>query len=81
MHFRLGYAYFEVENWEFSRQSYEKAAELNPLDAAAAFNVALSFARLGYYRDAAKWLEEVLRREPNHRDRQEIVSRIQLLRR
>ena len=81
MHFNLGSAYFEIENWEFARQSYEKAAELSPRDSAAAYNVALSLARLGYYRDAAKWFEEVLRRDPNHRDRQEILSRIQLLRR
>ena len=81
MHFNLGSAYFEVENWEFARQSFEKAAQLNPKDTAAPYNVALCLVRLGYYRDAANWYEEVLRRNPNHRNRAEILSRIQILRR
>lgn len=81
MHFKLGSAYFDVENWEFARQSFEKAAQLNPKDSAAPYNVALCLVRLGYYRDAAIWYEEVLRRDPNHRNREEILSRIQVLRR
>jgi tetratricopeptide (TPR) repeat protein len=81
MHFKLGSAYFEVENWEFARQSFEKAAQLDAKDDAAAYNVALCFARLGFTLDAAKWFEEVLRRNPNHPDRQEILRRIQNLRR
>ncbi|MCC7176270.1 MAG: serine protease [Bryobacterales bacterium] len=81
MHFTLGGAYFDVENWEFARQSFEKAAQLNPKDDAAPYNVALCLVRLRYYRDAANWYEEVLRRNPNRRDRQEILSRIQILRR
>lgn len=80
MHFSLGSAYFETENWELAKQSYEKAAQLDPKDTAAPYNVALCLSRLRYYRDAAKWLEEVLRRDPNHRDRQEILRRIQVLR-
>lgn len=81
MHFKLGSAYFEVENWEFARQSFEKAAQLNPKDSAAPYNIALCMIRLGFYRDAANWYEEVLRRDPNHRSREEILSRIQFLRR
>jgi tetratricopeptide (TPR) repeat protein len=80
MHFRLGSAYSGVENWEFARQSFEKAAQLSPKDDAAAYNVAICLARLGYYSDAAGWYEEVLRRNPGHRDRQEILRRIRLLR-
>ncbi len=81
MHFKLGSAYFEAENWEFARQSYEKSAQLEPKDDAAAYNVALCFVRLGYRGDAARWYEEVLRRNPNHGEKQEILNRIQLLRR
>lgn len=81
MHFTRGSAYFDIENWEFARQSFEKAAQLNPKDASAAYNVALCFDRLRYYGDAANWYEEVLRRNPNHRNRREILNRIQVLRR
>jgi tetratricopeptide (TPR) repeat protein len=80
MHFRLGSAYFEMEEWQSARQAFEKAAELNVQSSAAAYNVALCFARLSYYSDAAKWYEEVLRREPNHKDRQDILRRIEVFR-
>lgn len=80
MHFALGLSYFDVENWEFAKQSFEKSAQMEPKDDAAAYNVALCFLRLGYYRDAANWLEEVLRRNPNHRNRPDILERIQRLR-
>jgi len=80
MHFTLGSAYFSMENWEFARQSYEKAATLMPTDSAAAYNVALCLARLGYYRDAANWFEEVLRRDPKHENRADILERIRKLR-
>lgn len=81
MHFHLGAAYFGTENWEFAKQSYEKAAQLNPTDDASPYNVALCLIRLGYQRDAARWFEEVLRRNPNHPDRQDILTNIQALRR
>src|ERR1039457_3229309 len=32
MFFVIGSAYFELENWELARQSYEKAAESDPSD-------------------------------------------------
>ena len=79
MHFTLGSAYFGQENWEFARQSYEKAADLESTDTAAPYNVALCFARLGYKTDAAKWYAEVLRRNPNHPDRAEIRRDIAIL--
>lgn len=81
MHFNLGAAYFEVGNWEFARQSYEKAAQLNSTDSTAPYNVALCLGRLGYYRDAASWYEEVLRRNPSHPKKNDILSMIQLYRR
>jgi len=81
MHFNLGSGYFDSGNYELAKQSFEKAAQLNPKDDAAAYNVAICLARLGFLRDAAVWYEEVLRRNPNHRQRQEILSLIQLYRR
>ena len=80
MHFTLASAYFESGNWRAAAQSYEKAAEMDPKDDAAPYNIALCYARLGYYRDAASWYEEVLRRNPNHKDRRDILNRIRLLR-
>jgi tetratricopeptide (TPR) repeat protein len=81
MHFRLGAAYFETENWQFAKDSFEKAAQLEPKDDAAAYNVAVSLGRMGFYKDAASWYEEVLRRNPNHKDRDEITRTIQNFRR
>jgi tetratricopeptide (TPR) repeat protein len=79
MHFHLGSAYFETENWQFARQSFEKAAELMPTSDAPAYNVALCLQRLGIYLDAAQWYEEVLRRNPNRTDKQDLLSRIAML--
>jgi tetratricopeptide (TPR) repeat protein len=76
MHFRLGNSYFELENWEFARQSFEKASELDPTDDAAPYNAALCFQNLGYRHDAAKWFREVLRRNPHHPDRPSIERKI-----
>jgi tetratricopeptide (TPR) repeat protein len=81
MHFHLGSAYFETENWQFARQSFEKAAELMPDSEPSAYNVALCFQRLGLFLDSAHWYEEVLRRNPNRTDKQELLDRISALRR
>lgn len=80
MHFRLASAYFELQNWDFARQSFEKAAEINPKLAAALYNVGLCYAKQGYYRDAAKWYEEYLRRNPNGSDRSDVEAAIKKLR-
>jgi tetratricopeptide (TPR) repeat protein len=80
MHFVLGAAYFGLEDWTNARQSYEKAAELEPKDSAAAYNVAVCNQRLGYFTDAVRWYEEVLRRNPSHPDKDSIRQRITLLR-
>jgi len=81
MHFHLGSAYFEIENWQFAKQSYEKAAELMPTSDAAAYNVALCMQRLGYSVDAITWYQEALRRNPSRTDRQQILDLIAALRR
>jgi tetratricopeptide (TPR) repeat protein len=80
MHFHLGQAYFDLENWEFAQQSYEKAAELDPNDSASAFNIALCLGHLKYYLDSAKWFEEYLRRNPNASDKNDVLARIKTLR-
>jgi tetratricopeptide (TPR) repeat protein len=79
MHFRQGSSYFEVENWNFAKQSFEKASQLDPSDTDAPYNVALCYGRLGYRADAAKWFQEVLRRNPNHPERADIQRRISAL--
>jgi tetratricopeptide (TPR) repeat protein len=79
MHFRLGAAYFELQNWDFAKQSFEKAAELNPKLSPAVYNVGLCYVRLGYYREAVKWYEEYLRRNPNATDRSDVEATIRRL--
>ena len=76
MHSTLGSAYFDIENWPLARAAYAKAAELNPSDTASAYNVAMCYINEGYTRDAAAWLEEVLRRHPQHPERDEIQKMI-----
>ncbi|MGB8521979.1 MAG: tetratricopeptide repeat protein [Candidatus Acidiferrales bacterium] len=80
MHFNLGSAYFDLENWTFARDSFEKSAELNPKDAPSAYNVALCFIRMNYKLDAAKWYEEYLRRNPSASDAAQIRATIRRLR-
>jgi tetratricopeptide (TPR) repeat protein len=81
MHFNLAASYFDTQNWEAARQSFELAARMVPKDDAAAFNVALCYLNLSYFRDAATWFEEVLRRNPNRADKQDLLNRISALRR
>ncbi len=80
MHFHLAGAYFETENWQFAKDSYEKAAELMPNEDASAYNVALCFQRMGVYLDAAHWYEEALRRNPQRTDKQDLLNLITSLR-
>jgi tetratricopeptide (TPR) repeat protein len=81
MHFHLGSAYYQTENWQFAKQSYEKAAELMPTSDAAAYNVGLCMQRLTFYLDAASWYEEALRRNPKRTERQQLLDKIAALRR
>jgi tetratricopeptide (TPR) repeat protein len=80
MHFQLAMAYFDVEDWDSASKSFERAAQLNPKSETAAYNLGLCLARLRYYRDAANWFEESLRRNPAQSNRNDIVRRIQMLR-
>jgi tetratricopeptide (TPR) repeat protein len=80
-HFTLADAYFELENWQLAKQSYEKAAELNPKSFSAAYNVGLCYVKLGFYRDGARWYEEALKRDPNNAKRADILRSIEALRR
>jgi S1-C subfamily serine protease/Tfp pilus assembly protein PilF len=80
MHFALGAAYFDSENWARAALAFEKAAELEPKDWAAAYNVALCMQRQYFRLDAARWFEEVLRRKPDHPEREDLLRRIRVLR-
>lgn len=77
MHFAAGSAYFELGEWSRCERAFRKAAELAPSETSAPYNAALCLARQGYYRDAARWMEEVLTRNPQHRDRADIQRMIQ----
>ena len=79
MHFRLTSAYFELQDWDFARQSFQKSAELNPRMFASIYNVALCYSKLGYYRDAITWYDEYLRRNPNASDRTGVEATIKAL--
>jgi S1-C subfamily serine protease/Flp pilus assembly protein TadD len=79
MHFALGAAYFDLENWNRAALAFEKAAELDPQDSAAAFNAGLSMQRQGFSLDAAKWYKEALRRNPSHPDKDQILRTIRVL--
>lgn len=63
-HFALGSAYFDQKKWSLARQSYETAARLDPKDASAAYNVAVSLKNDGFGKEAIFWFEETLRRNP-----------------
>lgn len=76
MHFALGDAYFELQQWSLAEQSYEIAAKLDTKDWSAAYNIALCFQHLGYKSDAASWFKEVLRRNPQHKDKEQLLQRI-----
>lgn len=76
MHFAAGSAYFESQEWSRCAAAFQKADQLDPQDVAAAYNTALCMARQGYYRDAAQWMETVLRRAPNRADRRDIEDMI-----
>jgi tetratricopeptide (TPR) repeat protein len=80
MHFALGSAYFDTENWKLAEQSFRKAAELDTKDYAAAYNVGLCLVKQHYYREGAQWYEEALRRNPQARDRADILEKIRVLR-
>ncbi len=72
MHFSLGQAYSDTDNWESARQCFQKASELDPKDPASVYNVALCFQKMEFFQDAARWFEEYLRRKPDADDRDHV---------
>ena len=64
MHFALGSAYFGLERWKDAALAFESAARLDPTDAAAAFNVAVSNSNDRDTPAAIFWAREALRRSP-----------------
>lgn len=80
MHFALGRALFGLERWSEARAAFAQAAEMDAANDSAAYNVALSYARMQYYSDAANWYEETLRRNPKRQDAAQIRQRIGALR-
>jgi predicted Zn-dependent protease len=64
-----------------AERAFRKADELAPTTTAAAYNAALCLARQGYFGDAARMMETVLRREPRRPDRADIEAMIRRWRR
>jgi tetratricopeptide (TPR) repeat protein len=60
-------------------QAFTKAAELNPKDSSAAYNVAVSYYNSRYYSEALKWYREALQRNPNSTNKEEILRMIEQL--
>jgi tetratricopeptide (TPR) repeat protein len=79
MHFRLGSAYFSLENWDFALQSFQKASELDRKEPASAFNVALCHQKLRHWFDAIRWYQEYLKRNPTADDKAHVLETIRLL--
>jgi tetratricopeptide (TPR) repeat protein len=79
MHFELGSAYFELRQWPEAQRAFQKAAEMNPRDATAAYNVAVSLYNDKYFDDALTWYREVLRRNPGVTNREQIQQMIDTL--
>ena len=79
MHFELGLACFSLEMWPEAQQAFKQAADMDPKDADAAYNVAASLYNEHYNTDALTWYREVLRRDPNYRDRDKVLRMIAVL--
>jgi tetratricopeptide (TPR) repeat protein len=79
MHFTLGNAHFSLEQWPEAVQAFLKAAEQDPTDWAAAYNVAASYYNSDYDSEALRWYREALQRNPNSPRKDQILSMIQRL--
>jgi tetratricopeptide (TPR) repeat protein len=79
MHFRLGSAYFSLENWDFALQSFQKASELDTKEPASAYNVAFCHQKLRHWGDAIQWYQEYLKRNPNAEDKAQVLNTIRIL--
>ena len=77
MHFELGNAHFQLQQWPEAVQAFKKAAELEPMDSSAGGNnVAAALSNDNYRSDAIPWFREALRRNPNRPDKAEILTKI-----
>ncbi len=66
MHFELGHAHFELEQWPEAIRGYEKAAERDPKDPVAALNAGAAAYNDRSYELALRWYREVQRRDPRY---------------
>jgi tetratricopeptide (TPR) repeat protein len=79
MHFRLGAAYFELEQWKLAESSFETAFQEDPKSESAAYNIALCLLRQGFRLDAIQWYRRVLKINPNREDKEDILRKIEAL--
>jgi tetratricopeptide (TPR) repeat protein len=77
-HFTLGSIQFDLEDWAGCARSFEFADKFirTRSNTSALYNQALCTSNQGYRRDAALLMEQVLRRDPNRADRQDILRMI-----
>ena len=76
MHFTAGLAYVELQEWSRCVSAFKKAAELDPEESSAPYNMGLCLAKQGFFGDAARAMETVLRLDPKRENREDIESMI-----
>ncbi|KAB2965034.1 MAG: tetratricopeptide repeat protein [Thermoanaerobaculia bacterium] len=64
-HFVAGSAAFDLRDFTTAERYFRKAAELNPSNSAALYNVALCLENRGFRSDAALWYRKYLKLAPN----------------
>ncbi|MBV9084838.1 MAG: tetratricopeptide repeat protein [Acidobacteriaceae bacterium] len=76
MHFQLGLAYFKLRDWESAKDSFERAANLDPNDPEAAYNVAASYQNMHSRRDAIAWYKQVISRDATYAQKNDVAGSI-----
>ncbi|HEX5284941.1 MAG TPA: tetratricopeptide repeat-containing serine protease family protein [Bryocella sp.] len=71
-HFKLGYCYFELENWAMAETSFRKAIQIDPSNATAMYDLGLSVQRQGFTADARHWFLEASKLKADPETRQKI---------
>lgn len=80
MHFALGSAYFNLEDWRQARESFSKAYELDPKEPAALYNLALAYARDSFFSQAATLLQQLQREHAAYAAKKDVARLIALYR-
>ncbi|HJU11676.1 MAG TPA: hypothetical protein VJ728_12405, partial [Candidatus Binataceae bacterium] len=79
MHFISDQRILNLRTGNLLSRVLRKAAQMEPNEISAPYNVALCYKRLGYTLDDVKWFEEALRRNPSGEDAPNIRKQISML--